>query len=71
MAADPHAAQFNERRRQEAAQTDVDDESALDDLDHGAFDDTILFLDPLDCPPSPLVLRPLLGQDQAPFLVLL
>ena len=65
------AAQLDERRRQEAAQADVDDESALDDLDDRTLDDAVLFLDPLDRAPRPLVLRPLLRQDRAAFLVLL
>src|SRR5262249_14832360 len=64
-------AHLHQRGRQEAAQPDVQDQPALDDLDDGARDDAVLFLDPLDGPPRPLVLRPLLGQDQAPFLVLL
>ena len=34
-------------------------------------DDAVLLLDPLDRAPRPLVLGPLLGQDQPPFLVLL
>ena len=66
-----HPAQLDERGRQEAAQADVDDEAALDDLDHRTLDDAVLLLDPLDRAPRPLVLRPLLGQDQAAFLVLL
>ena len=67
--ADP--AQLDERRRQEAAQADVEDEAALDDLDDRALDDAVVFLDLLDVAPGPLVLGPLLGQDQAAFLVLL
>ena len=66
-----HTAQLDERCGQEAAQADVDDESALDDLDHRTLDDAVLLLDALDRAPRPLVLRPLLGQDQAAFLVLL
>src|SRR3546814_1643148 len=64
-------AQLDERRRQEAAKTDVEDEAALDDLDDGAGDHAVLFLDPLDVAPGPLVLSALLGQDQTAFLVLL
>src|SRR6058998_1858269 len=55
----------------EAAQTDVEDQAALDDLDDGALDDAVVFLDLLDRAPGALVLRALLGQDQAPLLVLL
>ena len=65
------ATHLHERRRQEAAQTDVEDEAALDDLDDGALDDAVLFLDLLDGAPGALVLCALLGQDQPAFLVLL
>ena len=56
---------------QEAAQPDVDDEAALDDLDHLAGDDAVGFLHLLDRAPGALVLGALLGQDQATLLVLL
>ena len=62
---------LDERCRQEATQTDVDDEATLDRFDDGAFDNAVLFLDLLDVAPSALVLRTLLGQDQTPFLVFL
>ena len=66
-----HPAQLDERCGQEAAQADVEDQAALDDLDDRAADDAVLFLDLLDVAPGPLVLGPLLGQDQAALLVLL
>ena len=66
-----HAAHLDQRRRQEAAQADVEDQAALDDLDDGAGDDAVLVLDLLDRAPGALVLRALLGQDQPAFLVLL
>ncbi len=66
-----HAAHLDQRRRQEAAQTDVHDQAALDDLDDGAFDDAVLGLDLLDVAPGALVLCALLGQDESTFLVLL
>ena len=66
-----HAAQLDERGRQEAAEADVEDQAALDDLDDRAGHDPVLFLDALDVAPRPLVLGPLLGQDQAAVLVLL
>ena len=47
--ADP--TQLDERCRQEAAQTDVDDEAALDDLDDGPGDDFVGFLLRLDVTP--------------------
>ena len=66
-----HPAHLHQRGGQEAAQADVDDQTTLDDLDHLAGDDTVLFLDLLDRAPGALVLGALLGQDQATFLVLL
>jgi hypothetical protein len=46
-----HTAQLDQRRRQEAAQADVDDEAALDDLDDRTLDDTVGFLElPRWCP---------------------
>ena len=66
-----HAAQVDERRGQEAAQADVEDQAALDDLDDRARDDAVLLLDLLDRAPGALVLRALLGQDEATVLVLL
>src|SRR5690606_10606488 len=65
------AAHLDERGRQEAAQADVEDEAALDDLDDGAGDDAVLLLDLLDRAPGPLVLGALLGQQQPALLVLL
>src|SRR5712691_2540802 len=67
--ADP--AHLHQRGGQEAAQPDVQDQAALDDLDHGAGDDAVLVLDLLDRAPGALVLRALLGQDQPALLVLL
>src|SRR6266545_1102148 len=65
------AAHLDQRRRKEAAKTDVEDQAALDDLDDGAGDDAVLLLDLLDRAPRLLVLSALLGQDQTAFLVLL
>ena len=67
--ADP--AHLHQRRGQEAAQADVQDQAALDHLDHGAGDHAVVVLDLLDRAPGALVLGALLGQDQAAFLVLL
>ena len=67
--ADP--AHLHQRSRQEAAQPDVQDQAALDDLDHRAGDHAVFFLDLLDRAPGALVLGALLGQDQATLLVLL
>ena len=64
------ATHLDEGGGQEAAQADVEDEAALDDLDDGAGDDAVLLLDLLDRAPGALVLGALLGQDQAAFLVL-
>ena len=65
------AAHLDQRGGEEAAEADVEDEATLDDLDDGAVDDAVLFLDLLDRAPGALVLGALLGQDQAAFLVLL
>ena len=65
------ATHLDQRRGQEAAQADVEDQAALDDLDDGALDGLVLFLELFDGAPGALVLSPLLGQDQAAFLVLL
>jgi len=67
--ADP--SHLDQGRRQEAAQADVEDQAALDDLDDGAGDDAVLVLDLLDRAPGALVLGALLGQDEAALLVLL
>src|SRR5262249_38734439 len=67
--ADP--AQLDERRGQEAAQPDVEDEAALDDFDDGARHDTVGLFDLLDGAPRPLVLGPLLREDEPALLVLL
>ena len=67
--ADP--AQLDQGGGQEAPQADVEDEAALDHLDDRAGDDAVGLLDLLDGAPRPLVLGPLLGQDQPAFLVLL
>ena len=62
---------LNEGGRQEATQTDVDDEAALDGFDDGALNDAVSFLDLLDVAPGALVLGTLLGQNQTAFLVFL
>ena len=66
-----HAAQLDERGGQEAAQADVHDEAALDDLDDRALDDALGLLDLLDRAPGPLVLGPLLREEEPALLVLL
>src|SRR6185295_1918470 len=63
-----HAPQVAERRGQEAAQADVEDEPALDDLDDGTGDHALGFLDGLDRAPRPLVLGPLLREDEPAVL---
>ena len=65
------AAHLHQGGGEEAAQADVEDEATLDDLDDGAGDDAVLLLDLLDRAPGALVLRTLLGQNQATLLVLL
>jgi len=66
-----HPAHLDQRRGQEAAQPDVEDQTTLDHLDDGAGDDAVLLLDLLDRAPGALVLGALLGEDQPAFLVLL
>src|SRR6185437_12449605 len=62
---------LDERGRQEAAEADVDDQAALDDLDDGAGDHAVGILDLLDVAPGALVLGALLGQDEPTLLVLI
>ncbi len=66
-----NATHLDERGGQEATQTDVEDESTLDDLDDRALDDAVRLFDLLDGAPGPLVLSALLGEDQPAVLVLL
>ncbi len=63
--------QLDEGGGEEATETDVDDQAALDDLDDRTGDDAFALLDLLDGAPGALVLGALLGQDEATFLVLL
>ena len=65
------AADVDQRRGQEAAHAEVDDQAALDDLDHGALDGLAGLGGGLD--PAPRLLEPgaLLRQDQPAVLVLL
>ena len=64
-------AHLDQRCGQEATQADVDDQAALDDLDDGAGNNAVLFLNLLDRAPGAFVLGALLGEDEAPLLVLL
>ncbi len=66
-----HAADVDERRGQEAAHAEVEDEAALDDLDHAAVDRLARLGGALDVLPRELEARALLREDQAPFGVLL
>jgi hypothetical protein len=66
-----HTAHLDEGCGQEAAQTDVEDKTTLDNLDDGTGDNTVFFLDLLDVAPGTLVLSTLLGEDQAAFFVFL
>src|SRR6201995_5413670 len=66
--ADP--AHLDQRRGQEAAQADVEDQATLDDLDDGALDRLVLLLECLDGAPGALVLGALFGQNQTAFFVL-
>src|SRR5690606_12389915 len=61
----------HQRSGQEATQTDVDDQAALDDLDDRSGDHAVSLFDLLDVAPGTLVLRALLRQHQTAVLVLL
>ena len=65
------ATEVDEGGGQEAAQTDVEDKAALDDLDDLALDVLASVELLLDAVPSTLVLGALLGEDQTAVLVLL
>ena len=65
------AADVHERRRQEAAHAEVDDQAALDDLDDRALHGLAGLGGGLDAAPRLLEAGALLGQDQASVLVLL
>ena len=64
------AAKVDERCGQEPPQADVEDQTALDDLDDRALDDLVPLLLLLDRSPGALVLGALLGEDEAAVLVL-
>ena len=66
-----HPAQLDQRCGQEAPQADVHDQAALDHLDDRSGDHLVGLLELLDGAPGPLVLGPLLREDQATLLVLL
>jgi hypothetical protein len=66
-----HASHLDERGRKEPPQPDVEDQTALDYLDHGSGDGLVLILLLFDDAPRPLVLGAFAGQDQATLLVLL
>ena len=61
----------DQRRGQEAAHAEVDDQAALHDLDHGALDGLAGLGGGLDAAPRALEAGALLRQDQAAVLVLL
>ena len=65
------APDVDQRRGQEAAHAEVDDQAALDDLDHGALDRLAGLGRGLDPPPGALEAGALLRQDQPAVLVLL
>ena len=65
------AADVDQRCRQEAAHAEVDDQAALDDLDHVALDGLAGLGGGLDPAPGLLEAGALLGEDQAAVLVLL
>ena len=66
-----HAADVDERGRQEAAHAQVEDEAALDDLDDRALHRHAALVRLFDALPGLLEAGPLLGEDQPPVGVLL
>src|SRR5581483_6061572 len=66
-----HAADVDERRRQEPTHAEVEDEAALDDLDHAAGDGIALLVRGLDRLPRDLEACALLQEDQATLGILL
>src|SRR5690625_486620 len=68
---DTNATHLNERRRKEAAQADVEDQTTLDNFDYGTGDNTVFFLDGFNRTPGALVLGALLGEDQPALFVFL
>ena len=64
-------ADVDQRRGQEAADAEVDDQAALDDLDDATFDRLAGFGGSLDLAPCLLEAGALLGEDQASFGVFL
>src|SRR4029450_11015094 len=66
-----HATDVDERRGQEAAHAEVEDEAALDDLYHAAGDRLALLVGTLDRLPRDLEARALLREDQPALGVLL
>src|SRR5213075_793062 len=65
------AADVDERRREEAADAEVEDQAALDDLDHPALDGVAALVRRLDLLPRDLEAGPLLREDQPSLRVLL
>src|SRR3954454_7132489 len=65
------AADVDQRRGQEAAHAEVEDQAALDDLDHAAEHRLLRLCRSLDRLPGELEARALLRQDQAAFGVFL
>src|SRR5215207_9333671 len=65
------APDVDERRGQEAADAEVEDEAALDDLDHPAVDRLAALGGALDVLPGELEARSLLGEDEPALGVLL
>src|SRR5581483_12108488 len=62
-----HAADVDERSRQETADAEIEDEAALDDLDHAAGDRLAVLVSCLDRLPRDLEAGALLREDEPPF----
>ena len=66
-----NATHFNEGSWQEATQTDVYNQAALNSLNNGTFNNAVCILDLLNVTPSALILCTLLGENKTSFLVFL
>ncbi len=66
-----HAPDVHQRGGEETPDAQVNDQTALDDFDHGTFDGLARFSGGFDPPPGFLEAGTLLGQDQPSVLILL
>ena len=65
-----YSTHFDKRCRQEATKPDIDDKSALNDLNDRSSNDFVILLLRFDRAPGAFILGALLGQDQSAFFIL-